>query len=193
MRNLLATLSLLVLVGCGSMPLRPGRAQFVTQSGTAAQVRQSQNPQQETTQIFRHVEEPVPSDPKQTRVTEVIETKIGAAQKDTAREIGAKLGALKGVVWLGVLVFLFGAASFVYPPLKVIVGGSVTTSAVISAAGLALIVLPSLLVGHELLILGVSAGAAAFWFFAHRHGGVQAELKLLKDQAAAAIKTVEGK
>lgn len=177
--KLFICLALLFVLGCGPLPLRPGRSAFLTQSGTSGEVRQSQNPLQETSQVYKRVEEPVES---KTRVTEVIETRIGAAQKDTAREIGAKLGALKGVVWVGVLVFLFGAASFVYPPLKIIVGGSVTTSAVIAGSGLAMIVLPTLLVGHELLILAVAAGAAGLWFFAHRHGGVQAELKSLKDR-----------
>jgi DNA-binding transcriptional LysR family regulator len=79
------------------------------------------------------------------------------------------------------LVFLFGAASFVWPPLKVLVGGSVTTSAVIAAAGLALIVLPSLLVGHELLILAVAAGAAGIYWFAHRHGNLKGVIDTLKE------------
>jgi len=29
-------------------------------------------------------------------------TELGAAQKDTARELGAKLSSLKGIVWVGV-------------------------------------------------------------------------------------------
>ena len=55
-------------------------------------------------------------------------TELGAAQKDTARELGAKLSSLKGIVWVGVGLFLFGIASLVWPPLKAVVG-SVTTSA----------------------------------------------------------------
>lgn len=173
MKTLFATLFSFLLVGCGALPLAPGRASFVTNRGAAGSVTQSQNPQQETTQVYKRIEEPV-------KVTEIIETKIGSAQKDTAREIGAKLGALKGVVWVGLLVFLFGAASFVYPPLKAIVG-SVTTSAVITAAGLALIVLPSLLVGNELLILSVSAGAVGLYWFSHRHGRLQGFVDANKD------------
>ena len=49
-------------------------------------------------------------------------TELGAAQKDTARELGAKLSSLKGIVWVGVGLFVFGLASLVYPPLKVVVG-----------------------------------------------------------------------
>jgi hypothetical protein len=81
-------------------------------------------------------------------------TELGAAQKDTARELGAKLSSLKGIVWVGVGLFVFGLASLVYPPLKVIVG-SVTTSAALMLGGVALMVLPSMIVGNELLILGV--------------------------------------
>ena len=96
-------------------------------------------------------------------------TELGAAQKDTARELGAKLSSLKGIVWVGVGLFVFGLASLVYPPLKIVIG-SVTTSAALMFGGLALMVLPSLIVGNELLILGAVAVAVGGWFLAHRHG-----------------------
>jgi hypothetical protein len=96
-------------------------------------------------------------------------TELGAAQKDTARELGAKLASLKGVVWLGAALFLFGLGTLFYPPLKVVIG-SVTTGAAICAGGLALMVLPSLVVGNELWILAGVAAAVGLWFLAHRHG-----------------------
>ena len=96
-------------------------------------------------------------------------TELGAAQKDTARELSAKLASLKGIVWVGVALFLFGLATLFYPPLKLLIG-SVTTSAAICAGGLALIILPTLIVGNELLILAGVASAVGLWFFAHRHG-----------------------
>jgi hypothetical protein len=102
-------------------------------------------------------------------------TELGAAQKDTARELGAKLSSLKGIVWVGVGLFLFGLASLVYPPLKVVVA-SVTTSAALMLGGLALMVLPSLIVGNELLILGAVALAVGGWFLAHRHGQLRGTL-----------------
>ena len=108
-------------------------------------------------------------------------TELGAAQKDTARELSAKLASLKGIVWVGVVMFLFGLASMFYPPLQVIIG-SVTTSIAITAGGVALMVLPSLVVGNELLILGGVAAAVGVWFFAHRHG----QLRGLVDAANAA-------
>jgi len=96
-------------------------------------------------------------------------TELGAAQKDTARELGAKLSSLKGIVWVGVGLFVFGLATLVWPPLKVIIG-SVTTSGALMLGGVALMVLPSLIVGNELLILGGVAVAVGGWFLAHRHG-----------------------
>jgi len=107
-------------------------------------------------------------------------TELGAAQKDMARELGAKLSSLKGIVWVGVVMFLFGLASIFYPPLKVLIG-SVTTSAAICVGGLALIVLPTLIVGNELLILaGVGVGVGG-WFLAHRHGRLQGFVDANKD------------
>ena len=102
---------------------------------------------------------------EETRAT----TELGAAQKDTARELSAKLASLKGIVWVGVAMFMFGLASIFYPPLKLIIG-SVTTSVAIIVGGLALMVLPTLIVGNELLILLGVGAAVGVWFFAHRHG-----------------------
>jgi len=103
-------------------------------------------------------------------------TELGAAQKDTARELGAKLSSLKGIVWVGIGLFVFGLASLVYPPLKVVIG-SVTTSAALMLGGVALMVLPTLVVGNELLILGIVALAVGGWFLAHRHGELRGKLK----------------
>ncbi len=99
-------------------------------------------------------------------------TELGAAQKDTARELGAKLSSLKGIVWVGVAMFMFSLASIFYPPLKLLIG-SVTTSAAIAVGGLALMVLPTLIVGNELLILGGVGVAVGGWVLAHRHGRLQ--------------------
>jgi len=115
------------------------------------------------------VSEPMPvQEREETRA----KTELGAAQKDMARELGAKLSSLKGIVWAGVVMLLFGLASIFYPPLKLLIG-SVTTSAAICVGGLALIVLPTLVVGNELLILAGVAVAVGLWFLAHRHGRLQ--------------------
>jgi hypothetical protein len=83
--------------------------------------------------------------------------------------LSAKLASLKGIVWVGVAVFLFGLATMFYPPLKLIIG-SLTTSAAITVGGLALIVLPTVIVGNELLIMGGVAASVGLWFLAHRYG-----------------------
>ncbi len=121
------------------------------------------NSQPSTTLIISAPMPVVEKDETRTR------TEPGAAQKDTARELGAKLSNLKGIVWVGIGLFVFGLASLVYPPLKVIIG-SVTTSAALMLGGVALMVLPTLVVGNELLILGAVALAVGGWFLAHRHG-----------------------
>jgi hypothetical protein len=201
-----------LLVGCSSFGIRGGKSAFqITQAGVVqGKVKQSVDPKEATVQIYdRTTETPVAANVYPTfspivvpqvgaqyappatvtvitngvaRTTEHFETRIGAAQKDTAQDITAKLKALKGIVWVGVLIFLFGVASFVYPPLKVLVGGSVTTSAVIAGAGVALMILPTLIVGHEILILAIAGGAAGLYWFAHRHGSLQGSFNTLVSQ-----------
>jgi hypothetical protein len=163
-----------------SLSLSPSMGERVPKAGVGARQpstlnslpRQSQatarqpstiNPQPSTTFLLSS---PMPVvEREETRAR----TELGAAQKDTARELGAKLSSLKGIVWVGVGLFVFGLASLVWPPLKVIVG-SVTTSAALMLGGVALMVLPSMVVGNELLILGVVGIAVGGWFLAHRHG-----------------------
>ena len=116
-------------------------------------------------------------------------TELGAAQKDTARELGAKLASLKGIVWVGVAMFAFGLASMFYPPLKLLIG-SVTTSAAITIGGLALMVLPTLIVGNELLILGGVGVAVGGWFLAHRYGRLRGFVDANKNGMDDRLETV---
>lgn len=166
-----SALCALLLSGC-SIPLSGGKAAFQA-PGVAGVVQQPQNPKDKATQVWER---------EQTAdgaVREKVTTTIGAAQKDFAREAAAKLASLKWVTWLGVAVFLFGAASAFWPPLKLIVG-SMTTSAVACAAGLALIILPVVVVGNELLILGGAVGALGLYWFAHRHSKASTEARVYK-------------
>jgi hypothetical protein len=194
----------ITLAGCTSpAPLRGGKAMTLSKptQGVEQSVVQSENPaavsrqDQETVRVRTYT---VPagsrlesggtntavvlseSMPVVEREEMRAKTELGAAQKDAARELGAKLASLKGVVWIGVAMFLFGLASIFYPPLKLLIG-SVTTSAAICAGGLALMVLPTLVVGNELLILGGVAAAVALWFLAHRHGRLQGFVDANKD------------
>lgn len=158
-----------LLCGCNFRPQAPGWSMFKTPEGTVFGFSQPENPRDKSTAKYERSKDG----------TEKFETSVGAAQKDVAREAAAKLASLRPVMYVGIAVFLFGAASAFWPPLKIIIG-SVTTSAVISLAGLALIVLPTIIIGNEVLLIGVAIGGAALYFFAHRHASVHSELKVLK-------------
>lgn len=192
------------LVGCMTQPLKGGRASTLSKPthGIEQTVVQSDNPaqvsrQDQETVRTRSYTVPVGSrlESGATNGTTVVvsapmsviereetraKTELGASQKDTARELGAKLASLKGIVWVGVVMFLFGIASIFYPPLKLLIG-SVTTSAAITVGGLALMVLPTLIVGNELLIIGGVGVAVGGWFLAHRHGKLQGFVDANKD------------
>ncbi|HEV2436498.1 MAG TPA: hypothetical protein VG077_10910, partial [Verrucomicrobiae bacterium] len=129
-----------LLSGCAMAPLKGGRA---TTAGVIEQsVAQGENPaqvsrqDQETVKIRTYtvpagsrlmstsnqvvvVSAPMPVvEHEETRA----KTELGAAQKDTARELGAKLASLKGIMWVGVALFLFGLATLFYPPLQALIG-----------------------------------------------------------------------
>jgi hypothetical protein len=197
---LAAIFTLWLLPGCAMAPLKGGRA---TTAGVIEQtVVQGENPAQVSRQDQETVKTRTYTVPAGSRLVStsnqvvvvsaampVVEheetrakTELGAAQKDTARELSAKLASLKGIVWVGLLMFVFGLASIFYPPLQAIIG-SVTTSIAVLAGGIALMVLPSLVVGNELWILAGVASAVGLWFLAHRHG----QLRGLLDAAEAAV------
>lgn len=190
-----------LFAGCGMVrsPQRGGSSQHQSPTGQSS-LQQSDNPlaassqdtDSETETVLRipagsKIEEPVLQGSNQvtrtivlaaeatqtTRTVDRSKSRVGAAQKDLASIAAAKLGAMKGIPIIGALVFLFGVASIAYPPLRIAIG-SVTTSAMIILGGLALIVLPMLVVGNELLILGGVFLAVALWFVAHRHGVLKA-------------------
>ena len=178
----------LVVIGCASKPLKGGRA--VTSPRPAGGVEQTivqgENPAQVTKQDQETVRVRSYTLPAGSRIEEArVERSVaaGAAQKDTAREVGAKLASLRGVVWVGLGLFLFGLATLFYPPLKLIIG-SVTTSAAMVLGGVALMVLPTLIVGNELLILGAVGLAVGGWFLAHRHGQLRGTVESSKSDAA---------
>ncbi len=139
-------------------------------------------------QISYTLAAPMPvSEREETRAS----TELGAAQKDTARELGAKLSSLKGIVWVGLALFTFGIASLFWPPLQTVIG-SVTTSVAITFGGLALMILPTLIVGNELLILAAVTLAVGGWFLAHRHGQLRGQLAAAGPKRRAAEKRSSG-
>jgi hypothetical protein len=198
--NMVVVAGVGLLSGCAMAPLKGGHA---TTTGAIGQtVEQGDNPAQATRQDQETVKTRSYTVPAGSRLVStsnqvvvvsapmpVVEheemrakTELGAAQKDTARELSAKLASLKGIVWVGVVLFLFGLATLFYPPLQAIIG-SVTTSVAILVGGIALMILPSLVVGNELLILAGVASAVGLWFLAHRHG----QLRGLLDAAESAV------
>lgn len=188
------------LSGCAMAPLKGGHAttfgiidQTVVQSDNPAQVSRQDQETVKTRSYTVPAGSRLVSASNQVVVVSapmpVVEheemrakTELGAAQKDTARELSAKLASLKGIVWVGLVLFLFGLATLFYPPLQAIIG-SVTTSVAILVGGIALMILPSLVVGNELLILAGVASAVGLWFLAHRHG----QLRGLLDAVESAV------
>lgn len=158
-----------LLAGCAIRPLKPGFGWIQKPDGSTVGIQQSENPKTDSTQKYERLPDG----------TERVETRVGSAQRDLGRETAAKLASLKGVVYLGAIVFIFGIASIFWAPLRVIIG-STTTSAAIAAGGLVLIVLPTMLVGHEVLIFSGVSGAVALWFVGHRYGKLRGEVETLK-------------
>jgi len=204
----------LLLCGCATQPLKGGKATMRRAGSIEQTLMQSDNPSQASRQDQETMRTRTYTVPVGSRLElgatngatvvvsapmPVIEreetrakTELGAAQKDTARELGAKLASLKGIVWVGVAMFLFGLASIFYPPIKLLIG-SVTTSAAITIGGLALMILPTLVVGNELLILGGVGVAVGGWFLAHRHGKLQGYVDANKNGLDDRLETVKGK
>ncbi len=195
MKTLNLGLMTLTLAGCMTQPLKGGKAttsrksaggidQTLVQSDNLAQASR----QDQETVRTRSYTVPVgsqlyvrgPQNGDDTGVTSnisvvVVSAPMPVVEREETRaktELGAKLASLKGIVWVGVAMFAFGLASIFYAPLKLLIG-SVTTSAAITVGGLVLMVLPTLIVGNELLILGGVGVAVGGWFLAHRHGRLQ--------------------
>ena len=199
------TLGLIAIVssGCLSARIKPGRTQAATGDGATASAVQSQDPNAPTTQrietetIFSrvlpagsvvesggitnlsHTTLSAPATENST-TRKIITTSVGPSQHDTAQDIAAKLASIRWLQWVGILLALFGGASLFYPPLQMVINSPMTSVWCIAVGG-AMIFLPLIIVGHEVLILGVGVGVLLLWFFAHSHGSVTAELNTLKN------------
>lgn len=106
-------------------------------------------------------------------VTEKTGTAIGSAQKDTAREITAKLASFAGIRWAGLGFLAFALACF-HPGLRAVVGGGKAIPALAAVAGLICIFGPALFVGHETLALCLIAAGLLVAFLlvrlSHKEG-----------------------
>lgn len=103
---------------------------------------------------------------------------IGAAQKDMAREVGAKMAALRPVMWVGIVLILFGVSMF-HPVVFAVTGASRSFQMVCFVAGGALVSLPSLIAGHETLILICGAVAVVGYWWIRRYGEKDGLIKTL--------------
>jgi hypothetical protein len=107
-----------------------------------------------------------------TKVTEVIPAgsvkvftkarttnqQIGAAQKDTSREISAKLASFQPVQYVGIALLLVAAAMF-HPVVRVAISGGKEIQMATAAVGLTLVFGPTLFVGNEKIILFAGIGS----------------------------------
>jgi hypothetical protein len=94
---------------------------------------------------------------KVTSSTRDVSQQIGAAQKDTSREIAAKLASFKPVQYVGVALLVVAAAMF-HPVVRTAVSGGKETQMATAAVGLVLVFGPTMFVGNERLILFAGIG-----------------------------------
>ena len=93
---------------------------------------------------------------------------------------GAKRACVEGLGLLCASGLVCGPASLCDPPLRVS-SCRVRPLLAISGGGGALMVLPTWIVGNDLLMLGVVALAVGGWFIAHRHGQLRGLIEANKN------------
>lgn len=88
---------------------------------------------------------------------------IGPAQKDTSREITAKLASFRPVQFVGIALLL-AAGAMLHPLVRTAIGGGKEIQMAAAGIGVALIFGPSIFVGNEkiLLISGLAALLIAY-------------------------------
>jgi hypothetical protein len=102
-------------------------------------------------------------------VTERATTTLGTAQKDTARDLGARLANLRGVLWCGTFLLVGG-------PLLGWKLGWFTNGLIAGAVGLLLIILSTVIPGHEAWFGLFGLGAiplVAFVYYRAHHDATQ--------------------
>lgn len=108
---------------------------------------------------------------------EQTKSEIGAAQKDTSREVSAKLAAMRPVQFAGIAALALAVAMF-HPVVRIALGGGKTLQMYVAAAGLLLIFGPSVVVGNEnLLLIGTLVLGGAVWGLSrlsHKEGQLDA-------------------
>lgn len=191
---MLVFLASFTLAGCGAFarPLKPGASKirfsppltqtnFTPDLAPTAELVQPENPALPSTQKIERTQELI-EEPQATnaphirthRTVEKIETSIGAAQKDTTREVGALISSMRPVQFVGILLVLASLAMF-HPVVKAVTM-SAQLQVVCGASGVGLIFLPTLVAANPLVFtFATIAGIAApvIYHLAHSHGHAQ--------------------
>lgn len=143
-----------------------------------AVVRVTETPQPDGT-VVKVTEQFAPQIVK-TEVKEQSDTQLGSAQKDTSREISARLASFKGIQFFGAALLL-GAAAMFHPAIRVLVGGGKQIQMAVAVAGLAMIFGPNLIVGREWLIATVTVvGLLIYWLtsrLAYKEGKLDSKME----------------
>jgi hypothetical protein len=102
-------------------------------------------------------------------VTERVTTRLGSAQKDTARELGVKLANLRGVLWVGLALLIGG-------PILGWKLGWFLNGCIAGGVGLLLVIFATVLPGNEawLGLLGLLLiPVVAYVYYKSRHDAQQ--------------------
>lgn len=112
-----------------------------------------------------------------TKVTETLRTSMGTTQHDKARDEWASVAAIEAKLRSAGSVKVFGfvlvlcALGMFYPPIRAVTGTTVQVAT--GVTGLGLIFGAQLLAGNETLVLLLTAGGIASFYFFRRHGYLQ--------------------
>lgn len=110
-------------------------------------------------------------------IVEKTSTALGAAQKDTGREIAASLAGMRPVQYAGI-GFLFLALACFHPVVRTVIGGGKIVPALAGVAGLVLVFGPQLFAGRETLALvGAAVGILGAFLvvrLSHKEGQLDA-------------------
>jgi hypothetical protein len=106
--------------------------------------------------------------PSKVTVTETVSTQLGVSDKDTSREISAKLAAMRPIQFAGIALLVAALAMF-HPVVRAIVGSGKEMQMTVGAAGLGLIFAPQFIAGNEGIIIVIVAVALLFIYLNSRH------------------------
>lgn len=99
------------------------------------------------------VVEKIPAGTKKTvEIKKDTKQEIGPAQKDTSREITAKLNSFKPVQFVGIAMLVL-AGAMLHPMIRTAIGGGKEIQMAAAGIGVALVFGPTLFVGNEKLLL----------------------------------------